>query len=463
MNQKPFYIKGVIEGNNSVLFRNGKEHVFYEKLSNTIHRGKKDQLKSLQNKVERIDYNPQFESETLQEKRNEALEGLVLNVTESCNLNCGYCIFSENYIGERKHNPSKMNFETAKKGVDFFLPKATKPVLISFYGGEPLNNMKLIRDVVDYTTKKYPSENVSFSMTTNFYDVEKHLKTIVNRNMNILVSLDGPKQIHDENRVNQNGEPTWDKVMRNLKELEEYSPGYLDDHVGASVTCAKTENLEKIVKFFLKKSPIRVFRIGGIEKKGLKETTSQRSTTFPINKLSSEFLKYVQDERVIPDPYRLLFEQQLTLMTMRSKKKLPKQIKLAGSCYPGKRKLYVDTKGKLYMCEKFGGRMPIGDLNEGIRNDLVDSAIENFTAIRNQICTNNCWAQRVCTPCIQSSKDIQEGISTRGLEQTCENSKLNLLITLALYSQISQTNNNYLNEINQPQLNKSEDKNESRN
>ena len=463
MLQKAFYVGNVVEGGNSVFFQTANGNVLYEKLANTIHSGKKEDLRILQDKIELVKYNPQFESERLQEKRNEALEGLVLNVTESCNLNCGYCIFSGNYTGERKHNSSKMDFETAKKGVDLFLPKAAKPVLISFYGGEPLLNMELIRDIIDYTIEKYPSEDVSFSMTTNFYDAEKHIKNIVDRNMNILVSLDGPKEIHDENRVHQSGEPTWDNVMKNLEALEKYSPGYLEHHVGASVTCAKTENLGKIVKFFLEESPIRIFRIGGIQKKGLKETTSQRSTTFPINKLSSEFLKYVQDERVIPDPYRLLFEQQLTLMTMRSKKKLPKQIKLAGSCYPGKRKLYVDTKGKLYMCEKFGGRMPIGDLNEGIRNDLVDSAIENFTAIRNQICTNNCWAQRVCTPCIQSSKDIQEGISTRGLEQTCENSKLNLLITLALYSQISQTNNNYLNEINQPQLNKSEDKNESRN
>jgi len=150
-------------------------------------------------------------------------------------------------------------------------------------------------------------------------------------------------------------------------------------------------------------------------------------------------------------------------MTMRSKKKLPEQIKLTGSCYPGKRKLYIDTNGELYMCEKFGKRMPIGDLNEGIKQELVDDAIKDFTSIRNKVCTNNCWAQRVCTPCIQSAKDMMGGISTKGLEQTCENSKSNLLMTLALYSQISQTNNNYLNEINQSQLNKPEDKNESRN
>ena len=393
--QKTFYVKDVVEGSNSIFFQTTNGNVLYEKLTNTIHSGEKEDLKVLQDKVELVKYNPQFESETLQEKRDETLEGLVLNVTESCNLNCSYCIFSGNYMGEHKHNPSKMDFETAKKGVDFFLPKAAKPILISFYGGEPLNNIELIKNIIDYTMKEYSSENVSFSMTTNFYDAEKHFKTIVDRNMNLLVSLDGPKEIHNENRVHQSGEPTWDKIMKNLVALERYNPGYLEHHVGASVTCAKTENLGRIVRFFLEESPIKVFRIGGVEKKGLKETTLEMSSPSAMNELSLEFLKYVEEERVIPDTHRLLFEQQLSLMTMRSKKKLPEQIKLGGSCYPGKRKLYVDTNGKFYMCEKFGERMPIGDLNEGIKQDLVDSAIEEFTIIRDELCTNDCWAQRV--------------------------------------------------------------------
>ena len=94
----------VIEGNNSVLLDNGEDSLFYEKLSNTIHKGKREHLKMLQQKVELISYNPRFESETLKEKQNNAFEGLVLNITESCNLTCSYCIFSGSYENERRNN-----------------------------------------------------------------------------------------------------------------------------------------------------------------------------------------------------------------------------------------------------------------------------------------------------------------------------------------------------------------------
>jgi len=449
-------LEGLFQGKNSVLYGSESESVLYEKLSNTIHRGRREELKKLQDKIEQIEHNPAFESETLKEKRNNYLEGLVLNITESCNFNCSYCIFSGNYLGERNHNSSKMDFETAKKGIDLFLPHSTDPALISFYGGEPLINMNLIKEVIDYTLYEYPSKNSSFSMTTNFYDADKHFEDIVKRNINLLVSLDGPKEIHDGNRIHQNGRPTWNKIIENLHALERYSPGYLENYVGASVTCVKTENLEKIVKFFLEESPIRLFRIGGIETKGLKDKEFKKALSNTTSQLSSEFLDYVTKEKIIPDVYRLLFEQQLTLMTMRSKNKLPEQIKLAGSCYPGNRKLFVDTDGKLYMCEKFGRRMPIGDVNEGINHVLIEDAIDEFTNIRNNVCTNNCWAQRICTPCIQSAKDVEGEISEKGLIEMCKNFKLNLLTTIEIYSQISQLDVNYLDEINMAhaQLNK---------
>ena len=183
-------IDKIIEGNNSVLFQTIDGSVLYEKLANTIHSGERPTLKNLQQKVESFDYNPPFESNSLHKKRGEKMEGLVLNITESCNLKCSYCMFSGNYESERKHNSSEMSFETAKKAIDLFIPNATDPTLISFYGGEPLNNMKLIKKVQAYTKKGYPSKKVSFSMTSNFYNGDKHIKDIVDSDMNVLVSLE---------------------------------------------------------------------------------------------------------------------------------------------------------------------------------------------------------------------------------------------------------------------------------
>ncbi|MBU2616769.1 MAG: radical SAM protein [Nanoarchaeota archaeon] len=451
-------IERLSQGRNSVLFDSPYGSVLYEKLSNTIHAGRRTELEGLQSKTEGVDYHPIFETETLQGRKSDPLEGLILNVTERCNFSCNYCIYSGSYSNERRNGASTMSFETAKEGIDLFMPRAANPALISFYGGEPLNNMDLIKRVIDYTQEEYPSKQTSFSMTTNFYDVGGCFEDIIGRRINLLVSLDGPREIHDRNRVHQNGNPTWERIMENLFFLERCSPGYLEGHVGASVTCARVEDLERIVKFFMEESPIRVSRIGGIEQKGLKNRTFENPFSSVTSSLSSEFLDYVTRGEMVPDVYRLLFEQQLVLMTMRSKEKIPGMIKLAGTCYPGKRKLFVDTDGKFYMCEKFGRRMPIGDTNGGTSQILIDDAIEEFARIRNNVCTNDCWAQRICSPCIQSAKDVNGGISEEGLKEMCKSCKSNLLVSLGIYSRISQLSEGYLNQINmdQTQLNKPE-------
>jgi len=90
-------ISNVEEGNNSVLFQVSNRTIFYEKLASTIHSGKKEDLRVLQNKVELVGYNPNFESDSLKKQKGKKLEALLLNITESCNLSCSYCVYSGNY------------------------------------------------------------------------------------------------------------------------------------------------------------------------------------------------------------------------------------------------------------------------------------------------------------------------------------------------------------------------------
>src|SRR3989344_4480058 len=206
MNQKPFYIKGVVEGKNSVLFETCENTILYEKLANTIHSEENPELKILQKEVESVKYNPQFEAESLKRKKGEKLEGLVLNVTESCNFSCSYCIYSGRYKNERTETNSNMSFEVAKKGIDLFISQAKDPALISFYGGEPLNNMELIERIIEYTKRTYPNKGTLFSMTSNFYDADKYLSEIVESDLQIVVSLDGPKEVHNKYRIHKTGE-----------------------------------------------------------------------------------------------------------------------------------------------------------------------------------------------------------------------------------------------------------------
>ena len=202
-------LENVVHGKNSLLYDSDKESVLYEKLSNTIHVGTRNKLKQVQEKVESIDYHPTFETHSLKRKKDGHLGVLLLEATEQCNLSCSYCIYSEDYPHERDETSKTMSFEIAKKVIGEIIPQSNGNMLIGFYGGEPMLNMKLVGEVINYTKTSFPSENLTFSMTSNFVHADRHIQEIVNNGMYVNVSLDGPKEIHDRSRKTKTGQPTF--------------------------------------------------------------------------------------------------------------------------------------------------------------------------------------------------------------------------------------------------------------
>lgn len=431
MNPKPFFIRKVKEGRNSVLLETAENNVLYEKLANTIHSGG-EELNKLQERIDSVVYNPPFESTSLLQKEGEKLENIILNVTENCNLSCSYCIYSGKYENERLANNTNMTLETAKKALNLFIPRSKDPALISFYGGEPTKNMKLIKEVINYTKNGFPEKEFAFSMTSNFCEVDKYLNDIINNEIYVSISLDGPKEVHDKYRMFKNGKPTYDKIIENLKKFKDFSLEYSKSHFSYNITYNDPNDLLKIVEFFQKNEELMGARISGIEPKGLSIPLKTVDNSVVFN-LSSNYLESILSGKD-PKILRGFFDQKLRNIAYRSREIMPSQLKLNGCCYPGNRKLFVDTNGEFYMCERFGNRVPIGDVNKGIIKEDIDKNIEKFLDIRNSKCTNNCWAQRICTPCIQSSKDSKKDISEEGLSQTCDSTKSQILIALAQYS-----------------------------
>jgi len=442
MYHKSFYIEDISGGKNSILIQTSNGNILYEKLANTIHIGA-EELKSLQNKAESIQYNPQFESESLKRRKNEQLESLVLNITESCNFACSYCIYSGEYENERHENNLDMNLETAKKAIDLFIPKSKNPALISFYGGEPLNNMGLIKEITDYIKKTYPKKISVFSMTSNFYNADKFLDDIIKNEIHINISLDGPENIHNKNRKLKNGKPTYSRIIENLKKFEEISPKYAETHFSYNITCDNPNDLSRIVKFFQENKQFIVSRINMTEMKGSIKRKIRTPNPSDIFNFMSDYSNLILSEED-PSVLRKFFDSGLKDITMRSIGTMPEKLMLNGCCYPSNRKLFVDTRGQFYMCEKFGKRASIGDVDDGIKQNLINNLIERFLEIRNEYCTNGCWAQRLCNPCIQSSKDPNQDISKKGLAQSCDLNKSQILIALTNYAILSKENRNLL-------------------
>lgn len=430
-----------IEGKNSVLYGNDGNFLFYEKLANTIHSGNIEQLRTLQEKAESVEYHPRFESDSLMKGRNDGFDALLLNVTESCNLACEYCIYSGQYENERTETTSSMGVDIAKKALDRFLPQSTDFPYIGFYGGEPLNNMPFIKAVVDYARTSSPDKDLVFSMTTNFCDGDKYLNYIVDNGIYANISLDGPKEVHDKFRRYKNGKPTHSKIMRNLEKVEEYAPGYMASHFSQNVTIHNINDLPMIIDFFQKNEGFTVSRISRTETKGLNNNGNSNQEFSNVQHILDYLEAIVSEED--PGVLKVLFDQDLKHIAARSQKVMPETLMLNGSCYPGRRKLFVDTDGTFYMCEKFGRRVPIGNTEEGINEDLIEDAIKRFTDIRNNLCSD-CWAGRLCNACIQSAKDSARDISEKGLSQTCKTRKSQLLMGINNYVFISKRNHNGL-------------------
>ena len=158
--------------------------------------------------------------------KNRNLIALSLNVTHACQLRCDYCYLSHFY----PEMASKMSFETAKKAIDkLFDWKAisetvdSNPKLnykIGFFGGEPLLNFKLIKEVVKYVTSL--SSQFKFSLTTNGVGVTSEIAGfLAKHNFSLILSVDGPKEIHNHHRKYANGKGSFDDVMRGLNYLKD--------------------------------------------------------------------------------------------------------------------------------------------------------------------------------------------------------------------------------------------------
>ncbi len=153
--------------------------------------------------------------EVLRTKR----EILILNVTERCNFRCQYCSYDGRHEGRPAHSSKEMAWSVAKQAIDEFLPCAIETPSITFYGGEPLLNLGLIKECVAYAHRALGNRQVRFGMTTNgallTEDVADYLAA---EDFSVTVSLDGPQQIHDRYRRTADDRPTWSLVAQNLRD-----------------------------------------------------------------------------------------------------------------------------------------------------------------------------------------------------------------------------------------------------
>ena len=345
---------------------------------------------------------------------------LILQVTQNCNLRCEYCLYSGGYK-TRKHQNKRMNLITAKAAINFLKSHSSekRKVYIAFYGGEPLLEFELIQQCVCYAENIMPDKEIEYSITTNGTLLnEEIIEYLVEHDFKITVSIDGPKEVHDRSRHFVDSDiGSFDVIMKNLKYFRKKYEEVYEKNVRFNSVISTEYNFSCSDRFFKEE----LFRDSIFSLSGISESFSKHKNVVSSQYIEEEqyelfklFLSYFsridsKDVSVLLKEYTrhlIGFEQK---MKDGVRNELPKEWHRSGPCIPGVVRLFVNTDGDLFPCEKVSELAQIckiGTLKDGFDVKKVENIL-NLEKITQKEC-QNCWAYSECTSCVRFCDDCME-------------------------------------------------------
>jgi len=389
-----------------------------------------------------LSYMEYEDQELIERILNSQLEQLILEVTQNCNLRCEYCVYSGKYHFRRKHQPISMHRETALRGIKYFLDRASpeNPPHIGFYGGEPLLNVPLILDCMKSARKNNP--NTQFDITTNGTLLSLDLAELFSKvGVTLRISLDGPEEIHDRYRHFKNGSGSFSIVVKNIRALEKSFPEYYRNNVFFHVTLAPDGDLSR-VKAFMESLSVDPSRISyglidpfdndfsscslqtGILGQAITEELYHYATTFSVHQGKSIF--------------STLFEATLGRIANRRITKPHDKGYVAGSCLPGRHRLFLNANGTWFPCEKLDFGFSIGEVERGLDIKLIKNMMRDLKQLLSSHCSF-CWAYRLCDACLVTFARGAE-LSADRLNEYCPLEKQFLGKMLKAYAMIMESN-----------------------
>ena len=358
------------------------------------------------------------ESNFLESTFKRRLNRMTLQITQQCNLRCNYCIYSGNY-DTRTHSNKMMTIETAKKSIDFLINNSIDSDMlnIGFYGGEPLLRYDFVKECVEYAESKAEGKEVTFQITTNATLITPEIISYFEQhNVFLTISLDGNKETHDKNRVfATNGCGSFDTIIKNLGEIKKSFPKYFSKILFNTVIDPKAD-FSCTNNFFTNYETVKDSSINAnLINYNYSKNSSDKNEDFIISweyelfklflcKLGQLNKKHVTK---LQDAYfnnikTTLFERDIT--KLRKRKAHP-----GGPCIPGVQRLFINTDGVFYPCEKVSEKseiMKIGNINDGFNMDKIDKLI-NIGKMTQDQC-KNCYAFYFCGLCAAFADNLTE-------------------------------------------------------
>lgn len=363
------------------------------------------------------------------------LQRLCLQVTQSCNFRCKYCVYSDTYT-HRAHNVQNMDWNTAKESIDFLIDHSQDSLSIGvgFYGGEPLLEYELIKKCMDYTASNVKGKMLSFNLTTNGSLLnEKMVQQFLKYNTKITISLDGPKDIQDTNRTFANGEGTFDTVTNRIRNLCKKYP-QLRENLNYSMVFDPNNSFSCIDNFvsydeeLFEGTSVMSSMITGYYRKDRVNYTETFLSEWEYSKFN--YMLYLIGK--LSDKYdskimKMSFPDIISIMKTTRERFAPlgEVEHHSGPCVPGQLRLFVSSEGEFYPCEKVSENskiMNIGNISNGFNYDKVKQLL-NIGELTENEC-KNCFAIRNCSLCAMTAdtgNDEENSLSRELKLNACRN------------------------------------------
>ncbi|WP_302626533.1 thioether cross-link-forming SCIFF peptide maturase [uncultured Eubacterium sp.] len=328
--------------------------------------------------------------EKFKETRQTVVKALCLHIAHDCNLACKYCFAEE---GEYHGRRELMSFEVGKKALDFLVANSGNRVNleVDFFGGEPLMNWDVVKQLVEYgrSLEEKNNKKFRFTLTTNGVLLNDEIMEYLNKEMsNVVLSLDGRKEVNDNMRPFRTGKGSYDLIVPKFQKLAE-SRNQTDYYVRGTFTRDNLDFSEDVKHFAdLGFKQMSIEPVVGPEE----DPYSIREEDLPVimeeyDKLALEYIKREKEGKGFN-----FFHFMIDL------NQGPCVYKRLSGCGSGTEYLAVTPWGDFYPCHQFVGNEEflMGNVSDGIvREDLI-TKFSNCNVYSKEKC-KNCFARFYCS------------------------------------------------------------------
>lgn len=364
--------------------------------------------------------------------RKPVVKALCLHIAHDCNIRCRYCFASQ---GDFKGTRSLMSEEIGKKALDFLIENSgnRRNLEVDFFGGEPLLNFEVVKKLVDYGRKreKEANKNFRFTITTNGVLLNDEIIKYINENMeNIVLSIDGRKEINDKMRYTVNGEGTYDIILPKFKNMVE-TRGDKSYYVRGTFTKYNIDFAKDVLH---------------LADQGFKNTSVEPVVAEP----GKDYEFTYEDLPEIFHQYENLARELIKrekegngfnfFHFMVDLNQGPCVIKRLTGCGAGSEYLAITPEGDIYPCHQFVGneKFKMGSVVNGLNKERLNIDFANAHVYNKEKC-RDCWAKFYCSGgCHANAYNFNNDIN-RPYDLGCEMEKKRIECSLYIQAKLRMT------------------------